>query len=559
MKIITPRWYQTPLINDTYAEWNAGHRNVAVIAPCGSGKTYTAGFIAREFNNRNQYSVQFAHRDVLLSQLSLSFATLGIRHNLVCNNKAKKFISNLHVEELGESFYDDRAHTCVASIRTWYNKSTINIDNKVGLWLQDECHHLLRDNQAGKVVSGMERAYGVGFTATFCRLDRKGLGRVSHGVFDAVVEGPTTGDLIESGDLSRYRIIATPLSHDIHREMRKIKQGTEYDAEQKRMVLNDKRKNVVGDVVGTYKKFANGLRGITFCQDIDACEAMAAAYRAAGVPAVALSSRSDPADIWQGIRDFKAGRVWQLVNCMLFGEGFDVPACECASFVNPTKSYGKFVQEFMRACRRDPNNPDKIAFIFDHVGNIEEHGLPDHGLVWEDYLYAPADRPKRKNDTDSTIKLTTCTNPECMSDYQLPASHCPWCGTPYAVTRRPLKQVDGELVELSEADLERLRGERRVINAPEAAYRKYLSERGVPRPQIAGMVRSHLVRQQVHEQLSELINQFAIRSYNNGLSVPQARQQFGVLYGHTIDEAHAMKTDDARKLIERLSLTTTNL
>jgi len=408
MKIITPRWYQTPLIDDTYKEWNDDKQNVAIVAPCGSGKTYTMGFIAREFNNRNQYVMQFAHRDVLLSQISLSYATLGIRHNLMCNNKAKKFISNLHMEELGKSYFDESAPVCVASTRTYYNKSTINIDNKVGLWLMDECHHTLADNQAGKVVSRFNNAYGLGVTATFCRLDQKGLGRNQGGVIDSVVSRVTAHDLIESGDLCRYRVVSTPLSKQFHHDIQSIKQGREYDEKEKRTMLNDKRRNVVGDVVGTYKKFANGLRGITFCQDIEACEKMAAAYNAAGVPAIALSSRNSNEEIWNGIRAFKRGDVLQLVNCMLFGEGFDVPSCYCASFVNPTKSYGKFTQEFFRPLRTLPGKD--YAFIFDHVGNIEEHGLPDHGLVWEDYLYAPSKRPKRKNDTDAAFNLTTCTN-----------------------------------------------------------------------------------------------------------------------------------------------------
>ena len=72
-KIITPRWYQQPLIADTYTEWNNNNRNVCLVAPTGAGKTYIMGFVAKEFNNRKQYVVVFAHRDVLLSQISLSF------------------------------------------------------------------------------------------------------------------------------------------------------------------------------------------------------------------------------------------------------------------------------------------------------------------------------------------------------------------------------------------------------------------------------------------------------------------------------------------------------
>lgn len=554
MQKIIPRWYQTPLIEDTYKEWNNNKQNVGLVAPCGSGKTYMMGFIAREFNTRNKYVMQFAQRDVLLSQLSLSYATLGIRHNLMCNPKAKNFISNLHVEELGESFYEEDAPVCVASLRTYYNANTINIDNKIGLWLFDEAHHILRNNQAGKVVSRMENAYGLGATATFCRLDNKGLGRVGSGVFDTVVQGVTAYDLIQSGDLCKYRVVSTPLSKQFHLDIAEIKQGREYDPKETKKMLNDKRRGVVGDVVGTYKKFAMGLRGITFCQDIEACISMAQAYRDAGVSAIALSSNNTNEEIWQGIRDFKSGKVLQMVNCMLFGEGFDVPLCYCVSFVNPTKSYGKYTQEFFRALRSAPGK--KYSWIFDHVGNTDQdmHGLPDHGLIWEDYLYDPAQRPKRKNNTEAARKMTTCTNEDCLSDYWLPASKCPWCDAPYEVTAtKPLKLVKGVLVELTEEELEILRGQRKVISMPVDKFQSLLQSRGVRGGAQHGMVENHEIRQATHKKLRELIDEFALMTYHKGLTILQAQSQFTHIYGHAIDSVYSMSTPDAEKLIQRLT------
>lgn len=552
MKKIIPRWYQTPLIEDTYTVWNNNKQNVALVAPCGSGKTYIMGFIAREFNKRNKYVIQFAHRDVLLSQLSLSYATLGIRHNLMCNAKAKKFIGNLHVEELGQSFYDEDATVCVASVRTYYNANTINIDNKIDLWLMDECHHTLVENQAGKVLTAMENAYGLGATATFCRLDNKGLGRESHGVFDAVVQGVTAYDLIESGDLCKYRVVKTELGKKFHRDIAKIKQGREYDPVEKKAMLNDRKRGVVGDVVGTYKKHAMGLRGITFCQDIEACIKMAQTYRDAGVSAIALSSNNTNDEIWDGIRAFREGRILQMVNCQLFGEGFDVPLCYCVSLVNPTKSYGRYTQEFFRALRSAPGK--EYAWIFDHVGNIDEHWLPDHGLVWEDYLLAPAKRPQRKNDTESAVKYTQCSNPKCESDYRLPASKCPWCDTPYTVmSTKPLKNIEGELVELTEKELDLLRGQRKVIAMDAGKFKSLLQSRGVRGGAQYGMVNSHQIRQGTHKKLRELIDDFALLTYRKGMTINQAQNQFTHIYGHDIDTVYSMNTKDAERLIQRLT------
>ena len=188
------------------------------------------------------------------------------------------------------------------------------------------------------------------------------------------------------------------------------------------------------------------------------------------------------------------------------------------------------------------------------MGNIEEHGLPDHGLNWEDYLHAPADRPKRKNDTESAHKTTTCVNPECNSDYFLPASVCPWCGTPYqVVSRKPLKTVDGELVELTQEELNRLRGKRRVVEMSPEAFKKNLEFKGMSHMRFGAMIKNHNVRLEIHEELKILIDEFAMQAYDAGLSVSQAQHQFNEMYGHCIDSVHSLNTVEARKLIDRLT------
>ena len=547
--IIKPRWYQTPLINDTYKAWNDGYRNVGLIAPCGSGKTYTMGFICREFNNRNQYVVVIAHRNVLLSQISLSFASLGIKHDLICNPSTRRFIGDLHTEELGQCFLSETAKVCIASIGKLNNTNTTSWESKVGLWMMDETHHLLKENQWGRGVAKFTNAYGLGVTATFCRLDKKGLGSIADGVFDTIVQGVTAYDLIQSGDLSKYRVVRTELSKEVHRDMSSINQssGSEYNQQKTKKILA--RKNIVGDVVGTYIKHASGLRGITFCQDIDACVKQAAAYNERGVPAIALSANTPDKERWQGIKNFKSGKILQLVNCNLFGEGFDVPACFCASFVNPTKSYGKFTQEFFRPLRKLEGK--EYAWIFDHVGNIAEHGLPDHGLVWEDYLDRP---PKgvRRGRNENALKLTTCTNEECQSDYELPASCCPWCGELYAVAGRgALKVVDGELVEMTDAEMKELRSQAKYILKDIRSIVERNHTELVVRNSI---LKNHEKQQAVHKELRKSIDAWSFRAWEMGLTIEQARAQFALLVECDVLTAMTLSKKDAEKLIERIAL-----
>ena len=550
--IIKPRWYQTPLIDDTYQAWSDGYRNVGLIAPCGSGKTYTMGFICREFNNRNQYVVVVAHRNVLLSQISLSFASLGIRHDLICNESTRRFIGDLHTEELGQCFISKTSKVCIASIGKLNNTNTTSFESKVGLWMMDETHHLLKENQWGRGVAKFTNAYGLGVTATFYRLDRKGLGSIADGVFDKIVQGVTAHDLIQSGDLSSYRVVRTPLSKQVHRDMSLVSSsGGEYNFKETKKTLA--RKDIVGDVVGTYIKHAMGLRGITFCQDIDACIKQAAAYNERGVPAIALSAKTPDKERWQGIKDFKSGKILQLVNCNLFGEGFDVPACFCASFVNPTKSYGKFTQEFFRPLRKLEGK--EYAWIFDHVGNIEEHGLPDHGLVWEDYLDRPPKGRKRSTNNENALKLTTCTNPNCQSDYELPASACPWCGELYAVAGRgALKVVDGELVEMTKAEMDELRGKAKYITKSVDDIREKVERNHTTWGVAKKILEAHANQQATNIKLKKVIEEWSLKVWETGATLEQGRAQFAQLFQCDVLTAMTLSKKDAEKLIERIAL-----
>jgi DNA repair protein RadD len=83
----------------------------------------------------------------------------------------------------------------------------------VRLWDIDEAHHVLKANKWGKCVERFNNAYGVGFTATPGRPDRRGLGRHASGVFDMMALGPQPRDLINRGYLADYRIFVPAASY----------------------------------------------------------------------------------------------------------------------------------------------------------------------------------------------------------------------------------------------------------------------------------------------------------------------------------------------------------
>ena len=174
----TLRPYQQKVVSEVYSAWALGFRNVLAVLPTGAGKTRTFSHIIREFDGP---AVAIAHRHELVAQISLALGQAGVRHGIVAADATIRGIVRLHMDEFGRSFYEPSARVKVASVDTLIrvNPSEPWL-SRVGLWVQDEAHHLLRANKWGAATKMLVNAQGLGVTATPCRADGLGLGLQVH-------------------------------------------------------------------------------------------------------------------------------------------------------------------------------------------------------------------------------------------------------------------------------------------------------------------------------------------------------------------------------------------
>jgi hypothetical protein len=95
------------------------------------------------------------------------------------------------------------------------------------------------------------------------------------------------------------------------------------------------------------------------------------------------------------------------------------------------------------------------AVILDHVGNVLTHGLPDEDRAWS--LDGEEKRKKKKKDKEeAAVRVQQCKS--CYAIFEAGAPACTACGTPVPVPKgREVKQADGELRELTQADRLKLR------------------------------------------------------------------------------------------------------
>lgn len=458
------RPYQTQLRTDIQEARQAGSRNVLAVMPTGSGKTVT--FADLTAHNQDPVAL-LAHRTELVSQISMTLARYGVEHRLIAPAATVRSVRQEHYREFKRYFDNPQAPHGVGSVDTliarleYYNQWRA----QVGLWIIDEAAHVIGDppNKWGRCVAMFPNADGVGFTATPTRADGKGLGRHAHGVFDAMVEGPTVGWLIRHGYLSDYRLIAKPSNINID----DLKATASGDYSPKKLRLRSHESQIVGDVVEEYQRYAAGKQGITFTVDVETSKELAEAFNAAGIPAASVSAKTPEGERIRAIRAFRRGKLRQLTNCDLFGEGFDVPGVEVVSLARPTMSLALHLQQVGRSLRSAEGK--EHAIIIDHVGNWERHGLPDTPRTWT--LNA---RQRRKTTEDpDAIALTSCLSCFLVFERKL-LPKCPHCGYVREPSERSRPEhVDGDLTELDLTALAQLREAVQFESPDKVANRAY--------------------------------------------------------------------------------------
>lgn len=552
---IVLRDYQQQLKNDVYNKWLNGSRSCIAVLPTGGGKSYVLASIVKDAPG---YALIFAHRDVLIEQLSVSLAEMGVHHSFICSNATRTGITNTHYEKFNQSFYDDtpNARVYVVSVDTFLawkkaGKLPTWLD-QVGLAVFDEAHHIKgagqndieATNKWGICAQHMPRDCKIlGMTATPCRSDRKGMGIDNDGIFDSMVVGPDLRYLIDIGSLCDYKIFTPPQAHEVRKQVKQltITASGDYNATESTAIVDTK--TITGDVVQTYLDHTGGkYQGITFAASIKHAEHLAKAYNDAGVHAAAISSNTKPGLRRKLVKAFKAGELMQLVNVDLFGEGFDVPAIYCVSFVRPTLSYSLYMQHFGRALRLLPGK--EFALIFDHVANVYEHRLPDHGRPWT--LDAP---PRKNKNVESDYELMTCS--DCDLTYELPAPHCPDCGPKIrTVTEREYQIEDGELIEMTDEQLKVLRGQRNNHDRDKSDIFNGMVADGASRMIAHSVANNHDKRKDAQTVLRTSMHDWWERST---MPVGQAREQFAQIFKIDVHSAQVLNYGDSVALNNRLT------
>jgi superfamily II DNA or RNA helicase/HKD family nuclease len=349
---IEPYPFQRQILERLEIERLRGHRHNLVAAATGTGKTVIAALDYRNLRKTLPRArlLFVAHREEILRQSQTVFC-----HVLRDGAFGEQWVGGRRPQRWDHVF---------ASIQSISAADVESIDPEhFDVVIVDEFHHAAASTYTS-LLDHLKPKHLLGLTATPERAD--GLDVLQWFGGRIAVE-LRLWDALEQGLLSPFHYFGIHDGTDL-RGVR-WRRGIGYDTDDLTnlytadhawvsMVLN-----AVRDKVGVPSR----MRALGFCVSIAHAEFMADRFAAAGLSAVAVTSRSTSDERRQALHDLRDGTVNIVFTVDLFNEGVDVPAVDVVLMLRPTESATVFLQQLGRGLRRSRDKD--VLTVLDFVGH----------------------------------------------------------------------------------------------------------------------------------------------------------------------------------------------
>lgn len=517
---ITLRPYQQDVVNEVRKSFAEGYKCPLLVAATGAGKTVMFSYIAKNAAEKNNAIIIAAHRKEIIRQISLSLARFALPHSVIAAPALVRQIKVAQFKAFGKSFVDPTSSTMVGSVQTIVGRfadidvSIAHLSKRISkqaktIVIQDEGHHVVENTAWGRVMDRYGPAVGnvsLIVTASPQRLDGRGLGKGHGGYADTIIEAPPMSWLIENGFLSPYRIFTA--QHQIDVSSVKTRMG-DYATSDLQEVVD--KPQITGDAITHWRKHANGLKTAIFCVSVEHSKHVAAEFNANGIPAAHIDGGTDDTERDKAIIDFANGKILVITNVNILSEGFDLASIaqqdvtiDCVVDLAPTQSLVNALQRWGRALRPAAG---KTAVLLDHAGNVMRHGLPDEDRSW---TLEGVKRKKRKaeDDDEEDVKVKCC--PDCFSIHE-PQPVCPNCGHVYEIKVRKIEQIEGELKEIQQEQIEKMRRDR-MLQQGKAQTVDELVQQGMSAGRAAKIIEARLAKQALQEEIFDKLSEIQVKT-----------------------------------------------
>ncbi|HIP38990.1 MAG TPA: DEAD/DEAH box helicase [Desulfocapsa sulfexigens] len=456
--MIKLRQYQKDAVLQTRDAISSGYKRPLIVAATGAGKTIIYGDIIRRAVEKGNKCLFLVHRRNLAHQFRETIEN--------------EFYIGCGIIMAGEEFESGLSVYC-STIQTYskrmdlyeleFNQFWIDAD----IILTDESHASVSATYR-KVLDAYRDKIIIGCTATPVRADGRGLGAV----YDKLLDVAGTKRLTDEGFLSPVRYFA-PREIDLS----KVKEQMG-DYQKKSLARVVDRPKIIGDIVDSWLKLAEGRKTIVFAVNVAHSRHLAEAFNHVGVGAIHLDAKSADDERASAFAKMENGVIKIICNNLLYVEGMDVPDVSCIVMARPTKSIGLYRQAVGRGMRLSKDKEDLI--VIDHGNVVREHGFVTDEIEWilddKEKAWTKKQKPKEKR----PVKCRSCH--EIFES----ASKCPVCGTEVRSFGKPVEAADGELEELTDKKKPATLHEKRIFLG---MLKYYVKENGKNHKMVYGAYR----------------------------------------------------------------------
>ncbi|QWV97469.1 DEAD/DEAH box helicase [Geomonas nitrogeniifigens] len=418
---ITLRSSQAAAIDGAREKVKQGVNKVAIVAPCGFGKSVLACAFIEAAKSRGSRIWFVVDRQILVNDMSDKLASYGIDHGVLMS---------------GHWRWDTSKPVQVVSIQTAEKRGWAT---DIDVMIVDEAHANLRKSFL-EFCRNSPKTKIIGLTATPFT---KGMGAAYH----AVINPTSTNKQIGEGYLVPLRIFQC-----VQADMTgaKVVAGEYSDS-----AVVERGRLIIGDIVSTWVEktsdvFGGPVKTIVFTADIAHGIEVAAAFAAQGYDFRQISCKTSKEERDEIISEFRRpdSTIHGLISCGVLTRGFDVTDVQVGIMARPLrKSFSEFIQQVGRIQRSHPGK--EFGLLLDHAGNVGRF-LPEMEELFENgvsRLDDPADaKPPRKEPTKKELLDIFC--PKCGAMWAKGQREC-LCGYVRQPKKSAVEVVPGKMVEVT--------------------------------------------------------------------------------------------------------------
>lgn len=335
-----------------------GHTRVVGQAPTGFGKTTCFCRVIHGTLDLGTPTVVLAHRKKLIEQISERLTSFGIPHGIISPDHP----------------YQPWHNVQLAMVQSYVNKIKKKEVTAAEFYIYDEGHH-----SAAAIFDFLfdfaPDAWFLAVTATSERPDGKPLSKR----FTKIVTGPSPRYLMDTINPDTGRSYLVPVEcYTIPEDLDLSHMGK--GKEEKALAQESRRAAINGNAVKLYREQCNDVPALVFCVDVEHAKKTAKKFTDAGIPCEALYGSLSTGEQEAIYKRFEKGTTKVLTSCDMISEGVDLPDVGAIFLMRKTKSVILYLQAIGRGLRSAPGK--ERCLIFDMVGLIEIHGMPDAERTW---------------------------------------------------------------------------------------------------------------------------------------------------------------------------------